>query len=157
MIVLSAVIACIFLVLIVLSLSSVRESATLNRDTGLPCDEAANVLWAQEACLRWSAAATTGYSWDRRYEAANAFRTSVAPALEDMEKNLQRRGIAYTFTFNDTAARPFVAGHPPGDVESIGGIIVSRNGADVKIVGCGCDVRLYDRSAAYEVTRLVTW
>ncbi|WP_424358112.1 DUF7261 family protein [Methanocella sp. MCL-LM] len=157
MIVLSAVIACIFLVLIVVSLSSVRESAALNRDTCLSGDDAANVLWAQEACLRWSAATTTGYSWDRRYEAANAFRMAAAPALEDMEKNLQRRGIAYTFTFNDSAARPFVTGHPPGDMECIGGIIVSRNGGDAKIVGCGWDVRLYDRSAAYEATRLVAW
>ena len=158
MIMLSAVITCIFLILIVLCLNSVRESAAMPGYASTPAEEAENVLWAQDACLRWyAAAATTGYSWDRRYEAANTFRTTTAQALAGMEKNLQRRGIAYSFTFNDSAARPFASGYPPGEVECIGGVLVSRGGDDVKIIGCGYDVRLYDRSAGYETTRLMAW
>ncbi|CAJ36047.1 DUF7261 family protein [Methanocella arvoryzae] len=157
MILLSAVITCIFLILIVLCLNSVRESAAMPGYAS-STEEAENVLWAQDACIRWyAAAATAGYSWDRRYEAANEFRTTTTHALAGMEKNLQRRGIAYSFTFNDSAARPFASGYSPGEVECIGGVLVSRTGAGVKIVGCGYDVRLYDRSANYEATRLVAW
>lgn len=157
MILLSALVACIFLVLIALCLNSVRESAVLTQSAGLTRDEVDNVLWAQEACLRGSAATITGYSWDRRYEAANAFRAAAAPALAGMEKNLQRRGIAYTFTYSDTVARPYVTGIVPGDMECIGGIIVSRDGINVKIIGCGYDVLLFDGSARFEAARLVTW
>lgn len=150
MIMLTAVVACVFLALVGFYLYSVRESAAVMQSPGLSRGEVDNVLWAQESCLRWSAAATTGYSWDRRYEAASAYRSAATPALADMEQNLQRRGIAYSFTFDDTAARPYADGK---QTECIAGIVVQNEKGSARITGCGYDVRLSDGSASYKAAR----
>ena len=156
MILLTAIIACLFLVFITLCLNSVSESAVLPENHPSR-DELDNVLWAQDAGLRWSAAATTGYSWDRRYEAVSDYRSATVPALESLEKELQQRGIAYVFTYNDSAAKAYIAENPDGDAESVGGIIVAREGSDTKIVGCGYDVTLFDESVRFKVTRQKAW
>ena len=158
MILLTAIIACLFLIFITLCLNSVRESAALP-ENHLSRDELDNVLWAGDAGLRWSAAATTGYSWDRRYEAVSDYRSAITPARESLEKELQQRGIAYVFTYNDSAARAYITENPGGggETESVGGIIVASEGGVTKIVGCGYDVMLLDRSVRFKVTRLSAW
>jgi hypothetical protein len=156
MILLTAIVACLFLVFITLCLNSVTESS-LPLENHLSRDELDNVLWARDAGLKWSAAATTGYSWDRRYEAVSDYRSATAPALESLEKELQQRGIAYVFTYNDSAAREYIVENPGGDAESVGGIIVAREDGDTKIIGCGYDVMLFDESVRFKVTRLKAW
>jgi len=156
MILLTAIVACLFLIFITICLNSVSESSALP-ENHLSRDELDNVLWAQEASLRWSAAATNGYSWNRRYEAVSDYRSATAPAMESLEKELRQRGIAYVFTYNDSAAREHIAENPGGDAESVGGIIVVREDGDAKIVGCGYDVMLFDESVRFKVTRLFAW
>lgn len=154
MILLTAIVACLFLLVIALCLNSVAGSASAH-SCGLSRDTLDNAIWAQEACLQGSATATVGYSWDRRYEAVSAFRSAAAPALAGMKKDLQRRGVACAFAYNDTAARAYVRDR--SDVESIAGIIVAREGGNVKIIGCGYDIMLTDGSARYAATRLEIW
>jgi hypothetical protein len=71
-----------------------------------------------------------------------------------MEKNLQRRSIAYSFTYDDTVARPYADGK---QTECIAGIVVQNEKGKARISGCGYDVRLSDRSASFEAARYQAW
>ena len=164
MILLSAIVACLFLLAItayVASVSSVASdlSADSNGDVKLCQADLDNVLWAQSVSFEWYGTATTGYAWNQRYEAARDFRTRTAVTEADLESNLLRRGIACTFTYNDTAAREYLNAHhmPADDAESVGGIIVTRGNDSAVVTGCGYDMGLTDGASSYETTRVTVW
>jgi hypothetical protein len=71
-----------------------------------------------------------------------------------METNLQRRGIAYSFTYDDMVARPYADGK---QTECIAGIVVQNEKGNARIAGCGYDVRLSDGPASFEADRYQAW
>lgn len=151
MIILSAMVACLCLIVVVACIATVG----IGMDDGyLSHDSIENALWAQDCALKHAASVSSSYSWSDRAIAADRFMKDSAPALNSLSLNLQAHGVAYRFALNESFAADYLNAHPASDTENIGGVLVQRSGAGSKIYGCAYDVSMSDDRTSYGMSQI---
>ncbi len=154
MIILAALFACLCLMGTAACMMALENSAYPDTPR-LSADELANVRRAQENALQHITVYYSSCGWDDRVYAVTGFRASANASADNMSVTLLKRGIVYRFSLNNSRAMEYVFAHPGNGTESIGGVLVEKNGNSARISGCAYDMEVDDKGISYRLGRVV--
>jgi hypothetical protein len=156
MLLLSALIACIFLAGMAVLMNSMDSACNSGAQDFLCEDTFNNAIWAQQNGMSDSVAKyCTGFSWGQREDAAHALSQRSLIVASALSGYMERHGSAYVFELNDTLSREYIISHGLKGVESYDGVIVTDNGGTAAIYGYGYDVMATDGHRTYKKSGFV--
>jgi hypothetical protein len=153
---LSALVACACLIILATYLYSVSASCSIERPA-LQRETVDNVIWAQDAGLFQAAGETERCQWEQRATLADSYKARAYIAVSSIERSMMARGIAYSFTFNESLAVSYLDDSGMSEVECIDGILVKKEDNNASVYGCTYDMSLTDGSSRYHMSTVKTW
>lgn len=157
MILLSAIIACIFLISIAMFTASIRDAERLSEENTLDRYTVDNALMAQDRGLAFAGNSVTGYPWATRHEAVAAFKMSGRQVLSDISADMLKSGVAYSFRYDDLLTAGYSASNPEEVMESLDGVLIKNENGVTVIHGYGYDARFTDGETSYTGSVIKTW
>jgi len=156
MFLLSALIVCLCLILLTACLTSIR-TVEASEEPSLEKDALDNVIWAMDEGMKQKAGEVGGASWEGRQCLAADFKGLSDGLIDDASRGMQKRGVAFYFTYDDALAEEYLNDSDNGEVEHIDGILMKKEGAIARICGCTYTVTLADGSAQYSASKVIVW
>jgi len=156
MLLLSALAVCLCLVLLTACLASIRSAET-PAEPSLEKDALDNVVWAMETGMKQAAGETGASQWEQRCFLADDYENLTDRLIEEATCDLQKRGIASSFAYDEALAGAFLNDSGIEGVEGSRGVLLKKEGTIARIWGCAYDVTLTDGSAQYSIKRVAVW
>ncbi|OPY28518.1 MAG: hypothetical protein A4E28_01451 [Methanocella sp. PtaU1.Bin125] len=153
---LSALAACACIVALVVCLHSVNMSYSAD-GPALTRETLDNVIWVQDAAFAQAAGEAGRCPWDQQASLARDFRSMAGLPVSGIEKSLLARGIAYSFSFNESLAIDYLDDGTMPDTECVAGVLVKRENDNASVCGCAYDMSLSDGSSRYCISTVKTW
>ncbi len=156
MLLLSALVVCLCLVLLTACLTSIR-SVEAPGGPSLEKDTLDNTAWALETGMKDAAGVTGASQWEQRRFLADDYENLTDRLIEDTACDLQKRGIAFSFVYDEALAGAFLNDSGIEGTKNSRGVLIKKEGTIARIWGCAYDVTLADGSAQYSLKRVAVW